>query len=194
MVAPTKINLKVYQGSTFSQVVRWESSVKGYSPITGITKAAPMEVTSVGHTIPPGWRVQISGVQGMKEINSDEYLVVTGTTVNLLSFNAVNSTTYSTYTSGGTIAYNLPNSLAGLTARMQVREKITSTTTLLELTTENGGILLDDTLKTITIFITATASAELTFKSGVYSLEIIDGTRVIPLLVGNVSLVNEVTR
>jgi hypothetical protein len=42
MTAPTKANLKIYQGSTFREVFRWESYTKVYVPITGISKTAPV--------------------------------------------------------------------------------------------------------------------------------------------------------
>lgn len=194
MATPTKLNLKIYQGSTFSQVLRWESSVKAYKTISAITKAAPMVVTCESHTIPPGWRVKLSGVLGMKEVNTDEYIIATGVSSTSLSFNDVNSSNYAAYTSGGVVEYNIPNDLTDFSARMQIRGKITDATPILELTSAGGGIVLDNTLKTITINITAAATELLTFKSGVYSLEVVNAGTVITLAFGNVTLNTEITR
>ena len=47
MTTPAKINFKVYQGSTFSEVLRWESSSKGYKTITGISNTAPVPLASM---------------------------------------------------------------------------------------------------------------------------------------------------
>lgn len=195
MATPVKVNFKIYQGSTFKEVIRWESNVITYKPITGITKAAPMVVTAVGHSIPLGWRAKITDVVGMKEINSsDNYLIATTTTTDTITFNEVNSSGYTAYTSGGTLYYNAPSSLSGVTARMQIRAKVNSTTTLDELTTENGKIVIDDTAKTITVLVSATDTALYTFSSAVYSLEVISGVIVTPLIYGNITLDKEITR
>jgi hypothetical protein len=195
MTAPVKLNFKIYQGSTFNEVLRWESSTKVYKPITNITKTAPVVITAVGHGCPIGWRVKVTNVSGMKEINSDtNYNVVTEATIDTITLNAVNAAGYTAYVSGGILEYNKPVALTGMTARMQIREKIDSTTTLVELTTENGGIVIDAVNNTITLIITAAASTLLNFTTAVYSLELVKGIEVTPFISGNVSLVKEVTR
>lgn len=195
MAIPSKQNWKIYQGSTFTEVLRWESATKVYKTISNITQAAPMVVTAVGHGVPIGWRTKITNVGGMKEINSTStYQIVTGATSDTLTYNDVNAVSYSPYTTGGILEYNAPVSLAGMTAIMQLREKVTSTTIIDELTTENGGIIIDDTLKTITITIPASATTLYTFKSAVYSMELISGDTVIPLISGNITLGVEITR
>lgn len=85
--------------------------------------------------------------------------------------------------------------LTGCTARMQVREKITSPTPLISLTTENGGIVLGGAAGTIRRFMDADDTADIDWKSGVYDLEIefADGT-VRRLLAGSVVVSPEVTR
>lgn len=196
MAQPLKINFKIYQGSTFKEVFRWESSTKTYVPITAITKAAPCVVsTSVPHEMPQGWRFKVSNVLGMKEINSDSvYHTAHSVTSDTVTINSLNSLAFSTYTSDGILEYNQPVDLANTTARMQLREKLESTTPILELTTENGGIIIDNVLKTISIYISAADTALLNFSSAVYSLEIVKNSEVTPFLTGSVSLVKEVTR
>lgn len=194
MAGPTKLNLKIYQGSTFRETLRWETSTKVYAPITNISKSAPLVVTATNHGIPTGWRVKINGVLGMKEINSDNYLIATLVTSSSVTFNSINSLAYNTYTSGGVLEYNQPVDLAGYTARMQIREKLTSTTVLEELTTANGKVLIDNTAKTISLVLSAQATEAYTWKTGVYSLEMEKDGVVTPLIYGNVSVDKEVTR
>lgn len=195
MPSPVKINFKVYQGSTFKEVLRWESSTKVYKTITNITKAAPCVITAAGHALPLGWRTKVTNVLGMKEINSgDTYYVVTEASTNDVTLNSVNSLSYSTYTSGGVLEYNAMTDLTGYTSRMQLRNKITDTAVLLELTTENGGITLNPTLGTITINIAATQTALLSFSSAVYSLEMVKAGEVTQLVAGTITLEKEVTR
>jgi hypothetical protein len=90
---------------------------------------------------------------------------------------------------------SVPVDLTGCTARMQVRERVNSPAALLTLTTENGGISLGGTAGTVNIFMSATATAALTWKGGVYDLEIEFGNGdVRRLLAGSVSVSPEVTR
>lgn len=195
MATPTKINLKIYQGSTFKEILRWESATKAYAPITGITKAAPMVVTSTTHGIPAGWRVKITSVAGMTDINSTEtYQTVSVSATNTITFNDVNSLGFKDYVSGGVLEYNVPNNLLAVTARMQIRAKLDSTTFIDELTTENGKIIVDNTAKTITILLTDTITSAYTFSSAVYSMELIVSGEVVPFIYGDVSLIKEITR
>jgi hypothetical protein len=195
MAAPVKLNFKIYQGSTFREVLRWESSTKTYVPISAISKTAPVVVTAVDHGAPVGWRAKVTGVQGMKEINDAEnYRVITATAANTVTINSINATNYTTYTSGGVLEYNTPVDLAGYTARMQIRPTLASTTIIQELTTANGGVVIDNVLKTITLLISASQTTVLNFSTAVYSLELVAGTEVVPFCGGNVTLVPEVTR
>lgn len=194
MTAPVKKNFKIYQGSTFNEILRWESSTKVYKPITAITKAAPMVVTAVGHGLVAGWRAKISNVVGMKEVNSEEYLVATEITNDTATFNNVNAAGYTAYVSGGILEYNMPVPLNGYTGRMQIRASVNSSTIILELTTENSLLVIDDATKTITINIPASTTQTFTFKSAVYSLELVSGATVIPFIYGNLTLDTEVTR
>lgn len=198
MTQPAKINFSMYQGSTFDQVLRWESSKKVYKPITAITQAAPIVVTATAHGVPDGWRVKVTNVGGMKEINSTEtYHVATRLTADTLELNAINSIGYTAYTSGGVLEYNLPMDLTGYTARMQLRNKIDDTTPIAEYTTTNGKLVISYTagqVATIQILVPATDTALYTFKSVLYSLELVNGTSVVPFANGTITLVKEVTR
>lgn len=194
MTSPVKLNLKIYQGSTFRQVLRWESSTKVYVPITNISKSAPVVITAANHAAPLGWRVKVVGAGGMKEINALDYQTVTDKTTDTVTLNQVNSLGFTTYTSGGVLEYNQPVALNGYTARMQIRAKLDSDTVLHSLTTENGGILLDNVTKTITMYIPDETTQTFTFKAAVYDLEMISGGEVTALASGNITLVREVTR
>lgn len=196
MAAPVKLSFKVYQGSTFSEVLRWESSRKIYRSITGVTQAAPCVLSSVGHGVPDGWRIKVTNVGGMTQLNSsDTYKIATKISADEIELNDINSVGYSAYTTGGIIEYNEPVNLTGFTARMQIREKITSAEVIKELTTANGGIVIDTANFTITLVISATDTALFTFSTAVYSLELVSsGGIVTPFANGVLTLVQEVTR
>lgn len=84
--------------------------------------------------------------------------------------------------------------LTGWTARMQVRPAVDSGTITLDIDTTDGGIELGGTEGTVTILISATATAALTAGSYVYDLELVDGTEVTALLAGAFVVAPEVTR
>lgn len=190
----TKVNFKIYQGGTFTEVLRAESSTKVYKPITAMFRAAPLVITAVGHGLIVGWRAKISNVVGMTETNSLDYIVATGVTTDNITFNSINAAGFKDYVSGGILEYNAPTSLASTTARMQIRSKINDIVFIDELTTENGKIIINDSTKTITLLLSAATTAAYTFKSAVYSLELISGSVVTPFIYGSITLENEVTR
>jgi len=196
MTAPAKINFKIYQGSTFNETLRWESSTQVYVPITNIDKSAPLVVTAPNHNVPVEWRVKFTNVGGMTELNnSDTYYQVTAATEDTITINAINSLGYKAYTIGGVVEYNQPIDLTGVVARMQIRARLEDATVLEELTTENGGIVIDNASKTIKLFLSALTTANYTFTSAVYSLEVItSGGQVTPFIQGSISLIKEVTR
>ena len=197
MSTPAKINYKMYQGSTFSEVLRWESSKKIYVNITNISKSAPVLITTEVNTIPNNWRVKVTNVLGMKEINNTEdYHVATVISNTSIELNAINSLAFTTYTSGGVLEYNEPIDLSTYTARMQIREKLDSSTIIYELTTANGGIVLNSTDYTINLNIPATITETFTFKKAVYSMELVNTNNdsVITFAQGNITLYNEITR
>jgi len=194
MAGPTKLNLKIYQGSTFRETIRWESALKVYAPITNISKSAPMVVTASNHGVPAGWRVKINGAIGMKEANTAEYITASEVSATAVTFNSINSLAFSTYTGGGVLEYNQPVDLAGYTARMQIREKVTSETVLENLTTSNGKILINNTSKSISLILSAASTESYTWKSGVYSLEMEKDGVVVPFIYGSVVVEREVTR
>lgn len=84
--------------------------------------------------------------------------------------------------------------LAGYTARMKARANIDSTEAFIDLTTENGGIVLGGGAGTVTLSMSAAATAALATLSGVYDLELIAGSTVIRLLQGSLTVSREVTR
>ena len=131
---PAKISYKIYQGSTFQETLRWESETKQYAPISTITNSAPCIITTSGsHSIPLNWRVRVTGVTGMKDINTisdDAYYLVTSKTGTTITMNQVNTSAYGAYTSGGIVEYNTPVPLAGYTAQMQIRETLESTSVI----------------------------------------------------------------
>jgi hypothetical protein len=187
-------DLIIEQGKTFQRTVRWETAPRVWKPITGITNAAPATITCPTHGVPDGWRVGVVDVEGMDQINAGnnpprdgDLREATVASANTLQLD-LSSLRFDTYTSGGSIVYWTPHTLAGYTARMTIKDRV------------GGSVLatvactVDDTLKTIALLIDATASAAFTFKNGVYDLELVSGSGIVTaLLAGSVTVTQEVT-
>lgn len=69
------------------------------SAITGISKAANAVLTVASHSVVAGYSFQISGVVGMTQINGLRATVISTTPTSITT--SINSTAFSTYTSGG---------------------------------------------------------------------------------------------
>lgn len=77
-----------------------ESRVAG-TTITAITKANPAQVTSTGHGMVTGDRVEITSVGGMTEVNGYSF-TITRVDDDNFTLDSTDSSAYTTYTTGGT--------------------------------------------------------------------------------------------
>ena len=199
-------DIEIQQGKTFTLVLRWETEPVIRKAITGISFAGGSpRITAAGHGVPDGWRCTLYGVKGPKQLNaennpprSDDYHAATVLDADTIELNEINpydeqGNEWPAYVSGGFLQYNTPMDLTGYTARLAVKDKIGGTV-LLSLTTENGGIAIDNTKKTITLTVAATETDDFTWTRGVYDLEMVSPTGVVTALIsGRVSISKEVT-
>lgn len=77
--------------------------LEGAQNITAITKASPAQVTVTGHGLSTGDEVYIASVGGMTELNG-RFFEVTVVDANNFTLDGIDSSGYTTYTSGGTAA------------------------------------------------------------------------------------------
>ena len=199
-------DLTIQQGKTFTLVLRWETEPVIRKAITGISFAGGSpRITAAGHGVPDGWRCTLYGVKGPKQLNaennpprSDDYHAATVLDADTIELNEINpydeqGNEWPAYVSGGFLQYNTPMDLTGYTARLAVKDKIGGTV-LLSLTTENGGIAIDNVAKMITLTVEATATDDFVWTRGVYDLEMVSPTGVVTALIsGRVSISKEVT-
>lgn len=84
--------------------------------------------------------------------------------------------------------------LSGYSAKMQVRAFLGAAATLLELSTANGRLVINGLAGQITLSLDNTTTSALTFKSGVYDLEITSGAGFVTrVMQGNITVSPEVT-
>jgi hypothetical protein len=194
-----RLNLKIVQGKTFQRVVRWEKEPFLFKAITAISKTAPARLTVTGHGLTDGWRVAPVSVLGMRQINAPDpqklrdadFHRATVIDANTVDLNTVNAAGFSTYTSGGYLQFYTPASLDGCTARLVIKNRVGGT--VLVTLTHADGITLNDTAKTIAFVFEAEDSADYTWTTGVYELEIEDASGVVTgLFFGTVTVTPEV--
>ena len=104
--------------------------------ITGITKANPGVVTAAAHGLSNGDTVEIVGVGGMTQLNGKTFTVANAATNTFTLVDiwgvAVNTTNFTTYTSGGTVAryYTITSPYAAIDLPLLKRTQSADTMTL----------------------------------------------------------------
>ena len=88
-----------------------EESFHSRLAITGISNANPGVVTSTAHGLSNGNKIRVSEVEGMTEVNGNEYTVA-NVTANTFELSGINTTSFGTYTSGGIILIGIANDLS----------------------------------------------------------------------------------
>lgn len=184
----------IFAGATWNPVFRYASSTLVSKAITGITKAAPMVVTAVGHSLPDGWPAAVVSAGGMTQANATRYppqgldwKAGTVLTTDTVAFNKVNSSDYTAYTSGGFLVYYTPADLSTVTACvLNIYDNPEHTGTPLATLSIGSGIALDNVAKTITGTL---ATAALTWTTGYYELLVTLATgRIVQLLKGTITI------
>lgn len=88
-----------------------------------------------------------------------------------------------------------PIDLTGYSARMQIREEVSSNIALVSISSATGEIVLGGIAGTIAVHIPASVTTGLSFNTGKYDLELEDSAGVVTRLIqGSVTLSPEVTR
>lgn len=179
--------LKITRGSTFADTLQWATSECRLIQCT-LNPTAPVTIDAVGHGLPDGWPVRIEGHPRIPESST---FAVKRVDEDSLSLPCLNGIPFGTARSV-VVRASAPVDLAGYTARMQIRDKVGGTV-LLELTTENGRIAIDNATKKISRLIEADDTEAITWKKGVYDLEMVSGDYVIKIDAGTVEVADEVT-
>ena len=201
MLKPTPLTIQ--QGRSFEQIVRWETEPFLFVPITSISNTAPLRiVTATAHGIPNGWRVAVVSSGGLTELNAGtnppqdrDFRRLTVVDETTLELNPLSGANFGKHKAGtGYLQWYTPKSLAGYKGRMNVRTKYGGPI-LLNLTSENGGLTLDDTKKSIKISIPWTVTETIQWtRPMVYDLELESPESIVTaILAGPISLATEIT-
>lgn len=174
-----KLDLTIRKGETVAIPIRVESDTWVYKPISTIAQSAPVRITATAHGLKDGWRAAVMNAAGMTELNAannppkdKELRRVTVVDVDTVEFNTINAAGFKAYKSGGQLAYYAPLDLSAFTsARMKVKDRVGGTV-LLDLTSPDD-LELDAATQSLWLRMTAVDSAGITFKSGVFDIELV---------------------
>lgn len=196
---PIPQDLVIYQGASFSRKLQWCDPAAVHKVITDVQVGLPTLVKAVAHGLTAVTPVWITNVKGPRDLNTADYRTACPRSASVVDVDTLaidfDSGSLQLYQSGGVLTYYPPLDLTGYSARMQVRSSVGSDTVLLELTTEDGGIVIDALTGTIELRVDAVASAAITWTQGVYDLELVDTDGFTTRLAqGSVNVDREVTR
>jgi hypothetical protein len=180
------VDLRIPQGKTVARTLRVAAKPFIYKAITAITQGAPARLTVTGHSIPDGWPVAVVSVKGMRQINAqcsppapEDYLRATVIDADTIDLNDVNSSDYTAYSGGGYVQTYTPVDLGGGVARLTVRNRVGGTALVTMDSALLGGIVLDNTAKTLVYTFAAADTAGYTWTTGVFELEFEDANGVV---------------
>ena len=200
---PTQRDLSIRRGETFSLAVRWESDLWMYSPITAISKTAPVRITHAGAAaLPDGWEVAVVDAQGLTQLNAasnppkpKDMRRATVLSPTEIEFNPVSAAAFSAHRAGtGYLAWRAPHALAGYRARMQIKDRVGGVVLFTLTSDPDGGITLDDANKVVELTLSALQTEAILKSGGAYDLEMVSpaGT-VTALLAGAITFGEEIT-
>jgi hypothetical protein len=190
------VPIEIRQGATFDKKINWYGGGKMVREIENVAEGCPTRITVTAHGLPAGadTPIYIQDVLGTRDLNTDGKEVL-ATYVDADTFDVGIGTRGDSYQTGtGCMHYFIPKALTGWVARMDIRDSIDDTITLVSLTSPTD-LVIDLSTAEIQILISAAVTAALDFDEGVYDLELEDATgNVTRLIEGDVAFVKEVTR
>jgi hypothetical protein len=181
-----KIRIAVRKGASAAIPLRLETGTLSFAAISAMDKSAPLRVTATGHNIPDGWYVAIVDSNGMTELNASdsnairdsEFHRITWVDADTLEFDGISSANFTTYTSGGYLAFYAPMSLASYTsARMDVKTRVGGDV-ILALNTTDGTLEIEETTSTLWIRLEDDALDAVAARDYVFDIEMVSATAV----------------
>ncbi len=205
-MATTK-KMNILRGKTYLLPIRFEVEPVISKPITAISTASGFpRLTVPGHGAPNGWSGYVIGVDSPRQINAGfpvrdcDFRKMTVIDANTIEFNELDASGFKAYVSGGFLQYRTPVDLTGYTGRMKIKDKVGGTVLLSSSAPDAPlnviDIAVNNTAKTITLTVHASATTDISWSRGVYDLEMVSSdlepvaTRLIS---GKVSVIDEVT-
>lgn len=185
-------SISIVKGSTYRDSLRWATAECRFVQAS-LVPGAPLSLIAPGHGIPDLWPLVY--VEGSKDIDASKAQTVRVVDADTLELPCTNG---SRFKSGPVVLrVQVPVEMAGYEARMQIRDK-PGGALLMELTSMASAgepsITLDDDAKTIVREVPASVTETISWKKGVFDMEMVQGDYVIKIDSGTVTVQDEVTK
>ncbi len=189
--------LTIKQGETFRKKWTWCSGANVTKAIAAMTKGFPTLLTVTAHGLPNGpipvGIVNVADLATASPLPADR-IIATKVDTNTISID-IDSSDFSTYTSGGVLVYTSPMDLTSYLGRCMFRQTIGSATAIVDVDHTDGGIVLGTTEGTVELVLTAAQTTALALGAMVFDLEVESSAGVVTRIAsGTVVLDKEVTR
>lgn len=183
-----RAQLVIPKGSTYVASLFWGLRQLQYIAITGQPSKVPLRFTCQSHGLISRVPVNVLGHPTLSKSRSYAVRVIDADTVEI---NSLANPTYPDFATGWYLSAATPIDLAGKTGSLQVRAKAADADPLISLTTENGGLVFDDTDKRIDLVFAETDLDAVSVNSGVWFLEVTDGGVAKRVVAGKVRFLAE---
>jgi len=170
--------LSMEQGASWYCTVNWYGGGVFRAPIEEITPGYPTIIRVSEHNVPvssPSPMI-ISGVLGAEILNSADTAIELVNRMDADTLTIGISTVACEWVPGtGEVTHHLPTVLSsGFTGRCQLRKSWNSSVVIAEMTTENGGMVLEGDDGSIRLIQTAAETAALNFTKAYGDVEVIE--------------------
>lgn len=173
-----QFHLYIEQGVNFDHTFQWLNGGMFMAPIELIQEGYPTVITVTGHGLnaTTAHPVILSGIEGIPKLNSEDTGLILATRLTDNTFSVPLSSVGKQWVPGtGELTYHLPTDITGgWTARAVIRRNWYSTTVIHEMTTANGGIILDEPSASIQLVIPKATTAGFAFRNAWYDVDMMN--------------------
>jgi hypothetical protein len=169
-----QFHLYIEQGVDYNHTFQWLNGGMFMAPIELIQEGYPTVITVTGHGLNSvaAHPVILSGIEGIPRLNSEntEQFLVTRLDDNRFSVPA--SSVGKQWVPGtGELTYHKPTDMTGYTGRCVIRRNWYEADSIHEMTTENGGMILELVSGSIQLVVPKALNADFTFRHAWYDVD-----------------------
>lgn len=184
-------NLIIRRGETFDYTLRWMCAPLRFLRIEEVSNTMPLTLQVSGHGVHSGTPVDLVKANNKTQEVVAENVCALVTDANTLQIDSDEVSLKTVKKNDYVRTYSYVN-LHGLDARCYLKPRVHGEI-FLELTVENGRILIDEERCLITLHLPADVTEKLNFKKAKYDLELLEGQKVTRIIQGDVWVEDEIT-
>ena len=169
-----QFHLYIEQGVNFDHTFQWLNGGMFMAPLELVQEGYPTIITVSSHGLNSvaAHPVILSGIEGIPRLNSENTELFLATRLDDNRFSVPISSVGKQWIPGtGELTYHVPTDMTGYTGRCVIRRNWYESTPIHEMTTENGGMILELTSGSIQLVIPKATTAGFSFRSAWYDVD-----------------------